>query len=58
MIVTKKELKPYVDAAGGKRAFAYRVDISERYAEMLLKGERSPSKRLVADIKRKIKLKS
>ncbi|MDR3620496.1 MAG: hypothetical protein P4L85_14190 [Paludisphaera borealis] len=55
--LTKEELKPYVEAAGGKRPFAHRVDISERYAEMLMKGERVASKRLSADIKRKIKLK-
>lgn len=52
--MTFRELKRYIKAAGGKRAFAYHVDISERYVEMLEKGQRKVNKRLEERIRMKI----
>jgi hypothetical protein len=52
--VNSAELPPYVDAAGGKRAFARLMNISERYVDMLLSGERTMSKELEELVKLKI----
>jgi hypothetical protein len=50
------ELKCYIKSAGGKRAFAYRMDITERYVEMLMDGKKQPGKRLAELIRLKIPL--
>ncbi|MFO0949646.1 MAG: hypothetical protein U0835_00550 [Isosphaeraceae bacterium] len=40
------ELRRYVDAAGGKEAFAERVGITRRYLDMLLAEDRVMTGRL------------
>jgi hypothetical protein len=40
------ELQSYIDAAGGKIAFAARIDITVRYIDMLLAEDRVMSKEL------------
>jgi hypothetical protein len=54
--MTHDELKLYVEAAGGKIAFAALIGVTERYADMLLNDERQMSKRLDDLIRLKITL--
>jgi hypothetical protein len=52
--MTQTDLLPYVETAGGKRQFARQMNISERYVDMLLSGERTMSKELDELIRLKV----
>lgn len=44
--MTGAELQLYIDAAGGKTAFADLIGVTERYVDLLLSGKRQMSRRL------------
>lgn len=52
--MTNDELQAIVANAGGKRAFARLMNISERYVDMLLVGDRNMSRHMEELVRLKI----
>lgn len=52
--MNKQELLRHIEATGGKRAFARLMNISERYVDMLVAGDRAMSKELEELVRMKV----